>query len=94
MSGVINLFPAGGGGSPLISGIIPPTSQTKGKLGQLYWNSTDQTLYVCVYDEAPYNWVIITTGVASPAPAHGKGTEDLAAGTTALESGKAYFVYE
>nr|DAQ83311.1 MAG TPA: major tropism determinant [Caudoviricetes sp.] len=36
----------------------------------------------------------LSTGLAAKAPAYTYGTEDLTAGTSALETGKLYFVYE
>ena len=82
------------GSSNLIVNTSAPTTTTEGKLGQFYWDSTNQILYMCVSASNTYTWVIISTGIAHPAPAHGKGTEDLVAGVTPLADGQAYFVYE
>ena len=53
-----------GGGVSTISGKGAPTSETQGKVNQLYRDEDTQKLYICTATEGGYTWAEVSVGVS------------------------------
>lgn len=48
----------------LLTGSTAPTTSTVGAMGQFYWDTANEQLYVCVTkSQNNYTWVLVTTGI-------------------------------